>query len=214
MTIAEEVLPLACRDDTGTPLIGSVELDAALAGAVLAELTVSGRIDLERKKVMVTDPAPLGDEELDAALARITGEGKERKPEWWVGKLNGGKLRKRLLTRLAARGVLSEQERKILGIFPATRYPELDPSVEQGIRRRIEGVLGGTEPSERDAVLIAILNAAKLDRKVFPRASRKRIKEITEGEWAGAAVRKTITAVHGSVVAAAATAGVAATGGS
>lgn len=59
MTIAEEVLPLACRDDTGTPLIGSAGLDAALAGAVLAELTLNGRIDLEGKKVVVTDPLRL-----------------------------------------------------------------------------------------------------------------------------------------------------------
>ncbi|WP_235558234.1 GPP34 family phosphoprotein [Sphaerimonospora mesophila] len=36
MTIAEEVLLPAYRDDTGRPLVGSVELDAAVAGAVLA----------------------------------------------------------------------------------------------------------------------------------------------------------------------------------
>ncbi|GLX02208.1 hypothetical protein Misp02_62940 [Microtetraspora sp. NBRC 16547] len=210
MTIAEEVLLLAYREDTGKPQIGSVELDAAVAGAILAELAVNGRIDLDGKKVVAKDATPLGDEELDAALARIAGDARERKPEWWVGKLDSRKLRGRLLSRLAGRGVLSEEQTRILGIFPSTRYPELDPAPEREIRQRVESVLGGADPDERTAVLIAVLHAAKLDRKAFPDAPRKRFKEIAEGEWAGAAVKKTIASIHAAVMTvtiAAATAG-------
>src|ERR1044072_8144044 len=119
-TIAEEVLLLAYDEEQGRQLIGSSELDgalggavlaglaAALGGALLAELTVGGRIDLADKKVTVLDATPVGDEELDAALARIAAESKARKPEWWVQRLHSGKLRRRLLSRLAERGVLDE----------------------------------------------------------------------------------------------------------
>ncbi|MEZ0073730.1 GPP34 family phosphoprotein [Planotetraspora sp. GP83] len=216
ITIAEEVLLLAYRDDTGKPQIGSTELDAALAGAIVAELAVNGRIDLDGKKLVVRDASPLGDDELDAALARMAGESRDHKPEWWVGKLNGNKLRKRLLSRLADQGVLTEQETKVLGLFPSRRYPALDASVEQGIRQRVESVLAGAEPDERLAALVAVLNAAKLDRKAFPHARKERIKEIAEGEWAGAAVKKTIASVHAAVaagVAAAVAAGAASSGG-
>jgi hypothetical protein len=199
VTIAEEVLLLAYQPDTGRSQIGSAELDAAVAGAVLAELALSGRIDLDGTKVVAADTSPLGDEELDTALARIAGEKKERKPEWWVGKLNSGKLRQRLLSRLAERGVLSERQTKILGIFPSTRYPENDPGVEQEIRARVESVLAGAEPDERVAMLIAVLHACKLDRKAFPDAGKDRFKEIAEGEWAGVAVRKAIAAVYAAV---------------
>lgn len=201
-TIAEEVLLLAYDEEQGRQLIGSSELDAALGGALLAELAVGGRIDLADKKVAVLDATPVGDEELDAALARIAAESKARKPEWWVQRLQSGKLRGRLLSRLAERGVLDEERRKILGIFPSTRYPERDPGVELAIRERVQSVLSGATPDERAAVLIAILHAAKIDRKAFPGASKERIKEITEGEWAGRAVSQTIAAVNTAVMAA------------
>ncbi|MEV7907880.1 GOLPH3/VPS74 family protein, partial [Streptomyces anulatus] len=80
--IAEEVLLLAYGEVEGRQLVGSSELDAALGGSLLAELAVNGRIDLADKRVTVLDPTPLGDEELDATLARIAAEPKERKPEW------------------------------------------------------------------------------------------------------------------------------------
>ncbi|MFF3670909.1 GOLPH3/VPS74 family protein [Microtetraspora malaysiensis] len=211
MTIAEEILLLAYREDTGKPQIGSIELDAAVAGAVLAELAVNNRIDLDGKAVVAKDAAPLDDAELDAALARIAGETRRRKPEWWVGKLDSRKLRGRLLSRLAERGILSEEQTKVLGIFPSTRYPELDPAPERELRQRVQSVFDGATPDERTGVLIAVLHAAKLDRKAFPDAPRQRIKEIAEGEWAGAAVRTTIASIHAAVAAGAIAAAVAAT---
>jgi hypothetical protein len=71
--------------------------------------------------------------------------------------------------------------------------------VEQAIRARVESVLAGAEPDERGAMLIAVLHACKLDRKAFPDADKERFKEIAEGEWAGAAVRKAIAAVYTAV---------------
>ncbi|MFF5208570.1 GPP34 family phosphoprotein [Streptosporangium sp. NPDC000396] len=201
-TIAEEVLLLAYSEEEGRQLISSAELDAALGGSLLAELAINGRIELVGKKVAVLDSTPLGDEELDTALARIAAESKERKPDWWVYKFHSNKLRKRLLSRLAEQGVLHEEQRKILGIFPSTRYPERDPSVERGIRERVQNVLSGADPDERVAVLVAILHAVKIDRKAFPGADKKRIKEITEGEWAGEAVAKSIAAINSAVMSA------------
>ncbi|MEU6412614.1 GPP34 family phosphoprotein [Microbispora sp. NPDC046933] len=215
LTIAEEVLLLAYREDTGKPVIGPVELDCALAGALLAELAVRGRVDLDGAKVVPVDRTPVGEEELDATLTRIAEEERgPRKADWWVGRLRAGGLRKRLLTRLAARGVLSEQAGKILGIFPTTRYPELDPSHEQGVRERVQNVLAGAEPDERTAVLIAVMHAARLDRKAFPDAPKGRIKEIAEGQWTAEAVRRTISSIHAAVAAATTAATVAATAGS
>ncbi|MCG5220843.1 GOLPH3/VPS74 family protein [Streptosporangium sp. KLBMP 9127] len=196
VTIAEEILLLAFSETEGRQLIGSTELAPSLAGAMLAELALAGRLELSEKKIAVTDSTPLGDEELDAVLARMAEEGKERKAEWWVYRLRSGKLRERLLARLAERGVLSEQKGKVLGIFPTTRWPERDGSVEAEVRARVAGALGGATPDERTAVLIAVMHAAKLDRKAFPGASKERIKEITEGAWAGEAVAKTIASIN------------------
>ncbi|WP_431920660.1 GOLPH3/VPS74 family protein [Nonomuraea jabiensis] len=200
VTIAEELLLLAYNDEKGTQLVSGTQLDPALAGALLAELAVSGRLELSDKKVTVKDPSPLGDSELDATLARIAEEGKERKPAWWVQRLQSAKLRKRLLTRLAESGVLAEQRGKVLGIFPTTRWPEADPDVEAAVRDRVISALAGADPDARTAVLIAIAHAAKLDRKAFPEASRQRVKEIAEGAWTADAVAQTIAAINAVMI--------------
>ncbi|TDC11448.1 GPP34 family phosphoprotein [Nonomuraea longispora] len=202
VTIAEEFLLLAYRDDKGTPLIDSTRLDSALAGALLAELAVAGRLELSDKKVTVTDPSPLGDAELDATLSRIASETKARKPAWWVQRLKTSKLRNRLLTNLAGSGVLTEERSRALGIFPVTRWPEAHPGVEADVRERAGAVLKGATPDARTAVLIAITHAAKLDRKVFPEADKRRIKEISEGAWTADAVAKTIAAINAATMAA------------
>jgi hypothetical protein len=52
-------------------------------------------------------------------------------------------------------------------------------------------------------VLIAVMHAAKLDRKAFPGADKARVKEIAEGDWAGDAVAKTIAAINSVILIAA-----------
>ncbi|WP_030455210.1 GOLPH3/VPS74 family protein [Herbidospora cretacea] len=198
--IAEDVLLLGYDEKKGKPTIGPIGLNAGLAGALLAELAIMGRLSLADKKVVVTDPTPVGEPELDAALARIAAEAEVRKPEWWVDKLDGAKLRERLLVRLVEGGVLSEERGKILGLFTTVKYPELDGSVEKAVRTRVESVLDGAEPDERTAVLIGIMHATKALGTLFPGADEARVKEITQGDWAGEGVKEAVRAVEAAVL--------------
>ena len=65
MLIAEDLLLLATDDGTGKSEISTMQLDPALAGAVLMELVVAGRVDLQgegrKAEVVVIDDTPLGD---------------------------------------------------------------------------------------------------------------------------------------------------------
>lgn len=198
--IAEDVLLLGYDEKTGRPTMSAIGLKAGLAGAVLAELAIQGRVSLSGEGVVVADPAPVGEPELDAALERITAEAKVRKPEWWIDKLDGDALRQRLLVRLVERGVLSEARSKVLGLFKTVKYPELDGSVERAVRQKVESVLAGAEPDPRTAVVIGVLHAAKALDKQFPGADDARVKEITEGDWAGEGVKQAIAAVEAAMM--------------
>ncbi|MFI0424278.1 GPP34 family phosphoprotein [Spongiactinospora sp. 9N601] len=219
VTIAEELVLLAHRESDGRPLIGSTELDAGIAGTLLAELALADRIDLGDKTITARRPALPGDSdadleldpELDTVLAQIAAHSRPRKPEWWVRKLHSAERRKRLLRRLTVRGALREERVKVLGLFPVTRYPERDPGPEAAVRDRVWSVLTGADPDERTAVLIGVLRACRLDRKVFPGADRKRVKEIAEGDWASTAVARTIASINAAVIAGAVAASTAAT---
>lgn len=204
MTIAEELLLLAYSDDKGRPLVSTAYLDPAVAGALLAELAVHDRVELTGRKLTgrkltVTDPAPLGDDELDAVLALMAGRKSDRSPAWWVQKLQSHKLRNRLLSRLAGMGVLSEQRGRALGLFPVTRWPEVFPGVEADVRERVSAVLAGADPDDRTAALISLVHAAGLSRKAFPGADRKRVKHIAQGAWAAQAVAQVIAAIGAAV---------------
>jgi len=199
VTIAEEILLLAFGEDDGRQLLSAIQLDPAVAGALLAELALHERITVQDKKVRLIDTSPVGDEELDAVLARIAESPREHKPAWWVQRVQSAKLRTRLLHRLAAAGVLAEERGRVFGIFRTTRWPELDGSVEAAVRERVAGALGGGEPDPRTAVLIAVMHAAKLDRKAFPDADKERVKEIASGTWEAEAVAQTIAAINAGI---------------
>ncbi|MEV0623722.1 GPP34 family phosphoprotein [Nonomuraea sp. NPDC050404] len=198
ITIAEELLLLAHDEETGRPHIREAALDLAVTGAILAELTLAGRLRLAGDRLEAGDRTPTGDEELDGALGTIA-ESQPREARWWLDRLTYPKRRWSLLKRLAERGVLSEQHGKVLGLFRTSQYPERDPRVEREIRRRLHEVLDGAEPDGRVSVLVALVGACGLGPTLFPGARRDRVREIAEGQWTGPAVADAIAAINNAV---------------
>lgn len=127
MLIAEDLLLLLYDDESGKPIAGNPGLDYALAGAVVIELTLLGKVDVagdgdtvKPGRLKVLDTTPTGDAVLDERLA-ILAQKAGAKPKDLMGKLSK-KLRDQLLVRLAERGVLEADKGKVLGLFPVTRW--------------------------------------------------------------------------------------------
>jgi hypothetical protein len=218
MNLAEEFTLLA-YDEHGTPVTDGTHLDNGLGGAVLLDLALAGRVDVVDRRVAVLDPAPTGDPLLDEALALIAAE-KGRRPGHWVTKL-AKRTRPLVLARLVDQGVLTVQKDRVLGVFPRTKYPAAqggEPPAEVETRRRLEAAMAGDGPVDpRTAALCALVAATDLDRKVFGGMDRKRVKarlkEVSEGAWAAAAVRKVIADIQAAVMAAIVASTTAATAG-
>jgi hypothetical protein len=121
ITIAEELLLLAHDEESGTALVRETAVDVTLTGAVLAELTLAGRLGLEGDRLMVLDRSPTGDEELDDVLATIAAD-QPRAPKWWLDRLTNPQRRWSLLARLAERGVLGERHGRVLGLFRSAQW--------------------------------------------------------------------------------------------
>ncbi|MFF0343815.1 GPP34 family phosphoprotein [Kribbella sp. NPDC004875] len=207
MLIAEDLLLLLYDDETGKPIAGSPGLDYALAGAVLIELTLSRKLDInDRGRLEVLDGAPTGDPILDERLSYVASK-PGKKPKDQVGALSK-RLRDQLLARLADRGVLEADQGKVLGLFPVKRWPAKDARHEEEVRAKLESVLKvGTTPDERTGALIALLSALNVVPKVVTdavdkRALKQRAKEIAESDWAAAAVKKAVTEMQAAITAA------------
>ncbi|ADB34356.1 conserved hypothetical protein [Kribbella flavida DSM 17836] len=214
MLIAEDLLLLLLYDDeTGKPLTGSPGLDYALAGAVVVELTLLGKVDItgpgeevKEGRLKIADASPTGDPLLDARLAFLA-EKAGKKPKDVMGKLSK-KLRDEVLQRLAQRGILEADESKVLGLFPVTRWPAKDAQHEGDLRAALGNVLKlGTQPDERTGALIALLSALNVVPKVITDAVdrkelKRRAKEIADSDWAASAVRRAVQDMQAAVTAA------------
>ncbi|MEU6664309.1 GPP34 family phosphoprotein [Streptomyces sp. NPDC046821] len=203
-TLGEQLLLLSLDDESGTAS-QPAKVALAISAASLVEFALAGRIDMTDDKVTVVDPTPLGEPALDAALTEIAAREKPRKTKEWIQQLkydavagaNAGLLEK---------GLVRKEKKKVLGLFPVTRYPEADGSVEAAVRQRLDAVvLRGATPDERTASLVALLHGAKLLRLAFPDADARQVEatmeSISQGQWSAAAVRQAVKAAEAALVA-------------
>ncbi|MEU3561040.1 GPP34 family phosphoprotein [Kitasatospora sp. NPDC006786] len=219
VTLAEELMLLSLDDESGVAKDAPTAAWAA-AGGILAELVLAGRVTIEDGRLTVTDRTPTGEPLVDGRLARLDA--------WAAGRRSGRAKAGDWLTkdrstavadtvgRLCERGLVVEERRRALGLFPVRRYPEADGSVERELRGRLAAVvLNGAEPDLRTAALVALLHGSRLHRLAFPELPRKQVEprfaEIAAGDGAAESVREAIRAVQLTMAAVSIAATVAAT---
>jgi len=214
MLIAEDLLLLVTDDATGRLSISGGEVDIALGGANLVELTVMNRVDLtsdaggtKAGRIVVNDPSPIGDPILDGALAILAAR-QGKKPSSAITALGKG-LRRALYGRLVESGVLRSEKGKILGIFPTRTWPAKDAKHEAEVRRLItQALVQGTTPDVRTAALVSLLHALKCVHKVVDpkqhgmtkRDLQARAAQIAEGNWGSAAVREAVDQMMAAIM--------------
>jgi len=214
MLLAEDLLLLVTDDASGRLSAPADRVAAGLGGANLVELTLRNKVDLTGEqdpgrpgRIIVRDPSPPGDAILDTALETVT-RYQGKRPSTVIRPLSRN-LRRTLYERLAGSGVVRAEKSRILGVFPARRWPSQDGSHEAEVRRLVtQALVQQVAPDTRTAALIALVHAIGcVDKIVDPRQHglskrelRARAKEIAEGNWASEAVRKAIEEMMAAVV--------------
>ena len=201
LNLMEELLLLALDDEKGKIISSSsCALPYGLRGALLLELFIAGKIDIVDKKIVVINRNNTGNEVLDNALNIINTYHKQKTVKFWITKLTSKmkELRKDLLNGLITKGILEQQDKKVLWVIPATRYPTKNPVIENRVRKRIIGiVLQDEELDERSSMLISLINACELIKEVFPKDNlkdaNKKIKNIIQDEKIGKAITSQIS---------------------
>ena len=171
LNTAEDLILLALDDSTGSFYrMTDINFNLALVGALFMNLSTLNRIDIDHDSVVVLSHEPTGDEFLNECLTLIS----EVKDVTSTADLikhvynNSPRLRERLLGSLDQKGIVREQEEKILWIFNTRRYPIVDNSEEQEILTRIRAVIIDQQiPETKDIVLIGLLCVTDLIDKIF-----------------------------------------------
>ncbi|MCM2430861.1 GOLPH3/VPS74 family protein [Streptomyces sp. RKAG337] len=217
LTVAEELLLLG-RGPDGRSTMSGLVATRGVAGALLIELALRERVIVRDGKLVAAkgDTGGPADPELDALYEQIRDE-RPRSPKRWVQKAESRRVNARVLAGLAAKGVLREEPHRVLGLFPSTRWTGQDPALADGMRGHLTAIVQGESPNARDAALIALVDACGLAKKLFPTVDahtrKARIKELSQAQWAAAAVRDAVVAVRAGVAAAIASASSASSGG-
>lgn len=209
LTLAEELLLIATHDEKGSLLMAaSTAIPYGLAGALLFELVLGGRLHSVEGRLAVADRAPTGDALTDEALELIAANAKEKDAKFWVSRL-ARKLKRidrRVFASLVEHGILMQVEKHFLWVVPYQRYPERDPRPERCVREKLRDLLRGViAPNDRLLALLGLVLACDLLGEVVPkgerRAAKKGAKGMLGGEGIGKAVADVVQDIHTAVIA-------------
>lgn len=173
LRFAEELVVLTFNTDEPVYLSPRT-LGYALAGAVLMDLALENRIDTDTEVLFVTDPTPVGDNLLDPVLADIVREPEPLPTQTWMARIaeRAADLRALALERLAAANVLEADDGGFFSfshwVAQSRHYPAVDGAAQQEIHTRMINVLLNDDiPSPRDSVIISLVHACGIFRRIL-----------------------------------------------
>ncbi|HEU5418722.1 MAG TPA: GPP34 family phosphoprotein [Streptosporangiaceae bacterium] len=206
MLMCEEFLLLVTSPE-GKWLAASNAVPLALAGGLLAELALQGKVTVDdRQRIAVVDRSLPDDLVLADALSAFAG-GEGKKPGTVLGTVARG-LGDKLYARLIEAGVVEVRKVRLL---PVRHFPLRDPAVRQRTWDEVAAVLrGDRSPEPRTGTLLGLVVASGALSRVFPPAdfglSRRelenRARQLAQGDWATDAVGQAVRAAQAATMAA------------
>ncbi len=196
LTLAEEIALLALHDEDGSFIpLPEHALEFALTSSVIMELMLHARVDADLEQLMLVDSTPVGDDILDPVLVALERSQETYNAHRWIMVLaqEAEPLKRRVLDRLVARGVLRKEQQKFLWMLGRRRYPVIDGSEQREAKLRILNIILSDEvPDQRDVVLIALAKACSIiDSILTPRelrAAAPRIAQVARMDLVGQAL--------------------------
>lgn len=204
LTLAEDLVLLALDDQSGRILpVDDIGYRHALGGAVLMDLALRGKIDNDVATLRLVDETPSAEGLLNHWISIIAAESESLPAKVWIARLalESEEIEHATLSRLVERGILACQEKRLLWVFETRRYPTIDGTEEREVKRRIIDVLlsDGT-PSQTDAILVGLVDDARLLPHLLSEAETRnaatRVVQVRELDRMGQEVSAVIEHLH------------------
>ncbi len=176
MNLLHELVLLLLNEESGYfHQVPGWNLNCAIAGAGLAELALSGRIDMDLDHLFIADPATTGDPHLDSMLKAIGDEPQKRNTQYWIEHLSpySEEIMAATLDSLEDKGILMHHSGGFWslarGTWHADAYSMSDDIPSDFVKARIAKVLFENEiPHPKDAILVALANSCQVLHLIFP----------------------------------------------
>lgn len=206
LTLIDQLTLLALDDHKGDLIPDSTTFSYALAGALILELALEGRIDLSDEIVKVRDRSKTGDAILDQFLAMIYESKKERKVRSWIDRIGqkSEQIKKETIAKLIDQRILEKREEKILWVFNVDKYPTQNPKPENQLRGRLyDIVINHHTPDLKEIMILNLVESCRLEREVFgkehAKVFKKEMKRIKEDDQISSSVNKSIKEISEAI---------------
>jgi len=208
LTLYEELFLVTIHEDKGTLMPSKADaLRFGQAGAILAELALLKKIGLkDNQRLELIDPAPTGDALLDKALQTLSAAQKEHKYGYWIDVLSQKpeKIHRRLANRLVEKGLVTQEDDRLLWVIPYASSPDPNASAKVGMKNRIRAlVLASAQAELREIALLSLVKACDFLDLVFVRdeckLASRRIHELVVGEALKNPALQTIEVISASI---------------
>jgi len=187
-TLGDDLVLLSLNPGSGR--VSTVrKIGYGLMGSELVRLAAGGRVDIEAGRIVVRNALPIGDAELDAALASMVNARRPPRAERWVGRPRPG-ICNAYLERLAAAGSIRKESAVL------TRWRITRPQLVADARARLDSVAVSTAPLDlSQAAFGGLAHAIGLDALLYSgwgnRGIRKRFEQIAKGRQMAPATQRT-----------------------
>ena len=175
--LPEELILMLLSEESGYfHQVPGWDLNCAVAGAVLAELSLMGRIDTDVESLFLVDKSPTGSSILDTILKQIADEPAQRNAQYWIERLapQSESIIDLTLDRLVDLNILEHHDGEFWTLSRTVRQSELsggsseDDTAAQFVRTRISRVIFNNEiPDPRDVIIICLINTCDVFRFMF-----------------------------------------------
>lgn len=210
LTIFEEILLLGLKDQKGTVDWKLGYINYAFGAAIFAELLLTKKIKVsdDKKHMVELINSDITDNEiLNESMQLIRDAKKIKNIGYWINKLAGiKKLKHKIALNLIRKGVLKEQEDKVLFLFTVKNYPEVNHEPEKMIIDRVhEAIFGDSEEIDaRTSILVSLIYKAEILQLLYKskeiRSRKKRIEKIINGDLLSKEMGEIIDAIRAAIV--------------
>jgi len=196
--LLEEFLLLTLEDEGGQfDTVPEIYLTCGVAGAMLMDLALQGRIDSDLSAVWVENATPTGDTGLDAVLAQIAAEPRRLGTGDWLRQLSLTALeyRQAAIHKLCETGILRQGAAGFLWVMKSRRYPvEQGAELVEAKRRLMQLIFSDDIPTPRDCALVSLAASCLVfERTLTPsmlKQTQTRIEQVSRLDMIGGSIAK------------------------
>ncbi len=204
LSLPEELILMLLNEESGYfHQVPGWDLNCAVIGAVLAELSLISCIDTDLESLFLTDQTATGNPILDPILKEIASEPTPRKTQYWIERLapRAESIIDSTLERLVEMNILRRHEGDYWTLAPNAWRTEVfniyaEEDGQHFIRDRISRAIFNDEiPSPRDVITICLINTCDVFRFMYQldEQAEERIRFICQMDLIGRSIADAVS---------------------